>query len=66
LTTETFIGGTNVETENHRAWLEAVVHTEHAGRRRIFTEEASANHFVLFGDAVGITGKRLQDQRIGM
>src|SRR5215471_2837376 len=55
-----------VEAENHRARLEPVVHAEHAGRRGTFAREAAANHFILFGDAVGITRQRLQDQRIGM
>src|SRR5436853_3413189 len=28
--------------------------------------KAAANHFIFFGDAVGITRQRLEDQRIGM
>jgi hypothetical protein len=56
----------DVEAEDHGARLEPVVQAEHAGRRTPSARKAAANHFILFGDAVGITRQRLEDQRIGM
>ena len=59
-------GRAHSQTHDHRFRLEPIVHAKHARGRGTFAREAAANHFILFGDAVGITRQRLQDQRIGM